>query len=293
MSEQFDSMRKVPPDAVPDRSAMAPRQASSRRLFLKLASPWWSRVLLGLNLAAYVAVFVGSYVLTQQIGSPTYGGVLFSLGAKVNARILFCGEYWRLLTATFLHVDEIHLMVNLISLMALGNFAEAYFGHRRFLTIYFVAGIAGSLASYAMSPNPSVGASGAIFGLAGALVVYFLYYREAFGERGRGILQSMLVMIGLNLFFGFSMAQVDNWGHIGGLVGGAVAAWGLRPRYLPPDPQLQADQRLREAPRLFFELGWTLLLLVMLYYGLQVANVMTPANVFSAVDVGCSVAVFQ
>ena len=148
-------MQEFPPANPPNISSdTQPQNQTASRMYLKPAAPVWSRILLGLNIVVFVVMFLVGLTIFGTLNGPTDGRVLFVLGAKVNERILHCGEIWRLFSATFLHLGVIHLMVNLISLIALGNLVEAYFGHRRFLTIYFVAGIAGSLASYAISPNP-------------------------------------------------------------------------------------------------------------------------------------------
>jgi membrane associated rhomboid family serine protease len=140
------------------------------------------------------------------------------------------------------------------------------------LVIYLLGGLFGSLASYAFSPAPSAGASGAIFGLAGATTIYFLRYRENFGARGRAILQNMLLVIGINLLFGLGMAGIDNWGHMGGLVGGAALAAGLLPKYRAPATILPGNYPLEEEPRPALELGWVVLWSVIWTLGLQWAT---------------------
>ncbi len=103
--------------------------------------------------------------------------VLIDVGAKVNEAIAI-GQTWRLFTAMFIHIGVFHLLVNLYALYALGPLVEGYFGHARFLAIYLVGGLFGSLASYAFSDAVSAGASGAIFGLAGAITVFFTVHIE-------------------------------------------------------------------------------------------------------------------
>lgn len=159
----------------------------------------------------------------------------FVWGAKVNEAIV-AGQWWRLVTPMFLHLNLLHVAVNSYSLFAFGQQVEAVHGYRRFLVIYLLSGIAGAVASFAMSPNPAVGASGAIFGLVGAMLVYFYRHRRLFGEMGRRRLMDILVVAGLNLIIGLSPG-IDNWGHVGGLLGGALLAWLLGPVYVfQPDP---------------------------------------------------------
>jgi rhomboid protease GluP len=180
---------------------------------------------------------------------------LVDLGAKVNPYIA-SGEVWRLFTATLLHDGIIHLLFNLYALFALGPMLEAYIGPVRFTVIYVLGGLFGSLLSYAFSQSISVGASGAIFGIIGATTVYFFRYRHNFGAQGRAILQNMIVVIVINLLFGFSSGFIDNWGHIGGLLGGAIVAIGLVPQYAPPEVVRLGQQPLQEVDRRGWEIAW-------------------------------------
>jgi membrane associated rhomboid family serine protease len=142
------------------------------------------------------------------------------------------GEVYRLVTAGFLHAGFFHLLVNMYSLYILGTLVEPAVGRARYLLIYFVALLAGSFGALLLTPNsPTVGASGAIFGLMGAGVIIM---------RNRGIdpMQSGLPLwIGINLVFSFAVPGISIGGHIGGLIGGALAAAALdapdRVRALP------------------------------------------------------------
>jgi membrane associated rhomboid family serine protease len=129
------------------------------------------------------------------------------------------GEVYRLLTAGFLHAGLFHLLVNMYSLWILGNLLEPAIGRVRFLLIYFVALLAGSFGALIVTPNAvTVGASGAIFGLMSAGVVVLRH-------RGIDPMQSGLPLwIGINLVFSFAVAGISVGGHIGGLIGGALAA---------------------------------------------------------------------
>jgi rhomboid protease GluP len=211
-------------------------------------------------LGAIVVVYVVSLGLSGGVFQPSQA-VLVQLGAKVND-LIAQGAYWRLLTATFLHANLIHIFFNGYALYALGPEAERIYGTRRFLGIYFLAGLAGSLASYLMSSAVSVGASGAIFGLIGGLGVFYYLNRAALGEFGRAQVQNMVAIAMINLFIGFAnQGTIDNWGHLGGLAGGALAGLALAPR-LRVDARLYPPALRREYP----ELGWAgaaALLLVM------------------------------
>lgn len=245
------------------------------RFYIEVAQPTVARVMIGINIVVFVAMIAFGWFFLRTWRGPEDMRVLYFFGMKVNEEIVN-GQVWRLFTAMFLHIGAIHLLFNLYALYALGPMVEGYFGHARFTAIYLIGGLFGSLASYAFSPSPSAGASGAIFGLAGATTVYFLRYRNNFGQRGRAILQNMLVVIGINLVFGLSMSGIDNWGHMGGLVGGALVAWGLLPQYQRPQIVRLGAQPLEQENRLTWELGWTGLCILLLWLGLQYASGITP-----------------
>ena len=168
-------------------------------------------ILLGLN----TFIFFLPYLV--QIGGPRDSfNNLLELGAKNNSDIKD-GEYYRLLTSTFLHGDLTHLMFNMYSLWVIGQTTNLVFAEFRFGIIYFVSAIGGSLASFWFNPSPSVGASGAIFGLIGSLLALGIVSRDF------GLINGILLNIALNLVFAFLPgSRLDNWGHLGGLVAGFV-----------------------------------------------------------------------
>ena len=127
-------------------------------------------------------------------------------------------EWYRLFTVALTHAGLLHLGFNMYSLMVLGNPLEAAFGTRKLLVVFFVSLLTGSLASsyFASIYSYSVGASGAIFGLFGALAIV--------GQRIGADIRSIVVIIGINFFIGFVMGGVDWRAHLGGLIGGVVAA---------------------------------------------------------------------
>lgn len=258
--QQFPPQRSDTPPSAPEESPAEPQ------FYIRRTPPTYSRILIGVNLIAFVLTIIYGYLVYGVWNGPEDIRVLIGMGAKFNPLIME-GQYWRLLTAMFLHIGVFHLLVNLYALYALGPMVEGYFGHLRFLAIYFVGGLCGSLASYAFSPAVSAGASGAIFGLAGAITVYFLKYRDNFGRQGRAILQNMLVVIGINLVFGMTVPGIDNWGHIGGLVGGALVAWGVSPRYKAPDVIRLGPQELETEVRTSNELLWVVLIAMLVVAG--------------------------
>lgn len=253
------------------------------RFYLKIAPPTVTRVLLGANVAVFVAMILYGQIAYNTWTGPETTRVLVDFGAKVNGCIVE-GQNWRLFAAMFIHIGVFHLLFNLYALYAFGPLVEGYFGHLRFTAIYLLAGLFGSLASFAFSPAISAGASGAIFGLIGAVTVYFLKYNQNFGRRGRAMLQNMAFIIVINLVFGFVGRGIDNWGHIGGLIGGFVVAWGLLPRYQPPSLIGADPQPLTTEPRTGFETAWVVLMAAIFYFGLQFAIQITPV----LIDPGCT-----
>ncbi len=169
-----------------------------------------------------IGVNVIMYLLTQLLNI-TVGNGLLILGSKVNA-LIGLGEFWRLLTAMFLHADFMHLIFNMMALFILGKDIERFFGKYKFLAIYFISGLVGSGASYLFVDAVSVGASGAIFGLMGANLFLYklnpLVYKRIYGS-------DLLILIGINLLIGLVRPNIDMAGHIGGLIGGFVAASAL------------------------------------------------------------------
>ncbi len=150
------------------------------------------------------------------------------LGANFGP-LLKTGEVWRLVTYMFLHAGLIHLLINMYSLFILGTQTETFIGKWKFLVIYFVSGICGGLMSAAISlnnpvPVVSVGASGAIFGLTGALLYFGYYYRNYLGAALRN---QIIPVILINLMIGFMISGIDNYCHIGGLVGGFLTTMAL------------------------------------------------------------------
>jgi membrane associated rhomboid family serine protease len=180
-------------------------------------APVLTYILIGVCVAAFIGGTAGGASAT---GSGIGGSTLLTEGALSRAAIAD-GEYWRLITAGFLHAGFFHLLFNMFSLYILGTMLEPAIGRVRFALIYFVSLLAGSFGALLVESNPTaltVGASGAIFGLMSAAVIVM---------RNRGIspMESGLgLWIGLNLLLTFTIPNISIGGHIGGLIGGALAA---------------------------------------------------------------------
>ena len=177
------------------------------------------------------AVTYGIIVLTvvmyllQLASKSLYGGADFpaALGAKVN-QFIDAGEVWRFITPVFFHGSLLHIALNMYALFALGPNLERFYGHLRFLLLYTTGAFTGNVFSYLMSEKSSLGASTAIFGLILAQGVFVYQNRQYFGSRAKSMLLNMGMIVIFNLVLGLSPG-IDNWGHLGGLLGGLVFAW--------------------------------------------------------------------
>lgn len=199
-----------------------PEPPGAPSLRLPIAKPLWTWVFMAINILVWVAVTI--------VGSSQDPETLIRFGAKVNALIV-AGEYWRFITPIFVHSGLLHLVFNLYALYAIGADVERLFGHVPFAALYLISGFGGVLASFAFNNRLSVGASGAIFGLVGALGTYFARHRQAFGQAGRRQLLNIIAITAYNLVFGFLYPGIDNHGHFGGLLTGIALGWALSPDY--------------------------------------------------------------
>ena len=162
-------------------------------------------------------------------------GTLITFGANLGF-LTKNGEYFRLLTCAFLHIGIVHLLFNMYALYVIGPQVESFFGKFKFTLIYLLSAISASTLSLIFNDNViSAGASGAIFGLLGALLYFGYYYRVYLGN----VLKSQIVpIILINLVFGFVVSGVDNAAHIGGLIGGVLTSMALG----APDKNNKADR---------------------------------------------------
>ncbi|WP_407308859.1 rhomboid family intramembrane serine protease [Desulfosporosinus sp. SB140] len=174
------------------------------------STPYVTFTFLGINLIVFL--------LMTLAGGSTNQLVLITFGAKVNS-LIQAGQVWRLLTSMFIHIGVMHLAFNLYSLWALGPLTEESYGHWKYFAIYILSGLGGSLASYIFSPALSAGASGAIFGLLGAQLVYS-YQRPYLWKSGLGL--NLVIVILVNFGFGISQPGIDNFAHLGGLLSGVA-----------------------------------------------------------------------
>lgn len=186
-------------------------------------TPWVTYALLGSTVLVYLL----------QVASQNIFGLdlLAALGVKDNLSIVQ-GQYWRLITPVFLHASILHIGFNMYALFVLGPGLERFLGHSTYAITYFLSGLAGNVFSFLLSPNPSLGASTAIFGLIGAQTIFIFRNRVLFGSRARPLLLNSIFIIVINLGFGILPgSNIDNWGHLGGLIFGGLFAWFGGPAY--------------------------------------------------------------
>lgn len=163
-------------------------------------------------------LFIVSAIMSKDIMNID-GQVLLDLGGKFGP-LIDKGEVYRLVTSNFLHGGIIHLAFNMYALYSIGPQIEELYGKRKYISIYFLSGIGSSLLSYYMLPNIlSIGASGAIFGLLGALFIFAIKNRNSLKK---GAIGNLVMVIGVNLYIGMTLPNIDNYGHIGGLIVGII-----------------------------------------------------------------------
>ena len=166
----------------------------------------------------FLAIQAALFIVMTLAGGSTNGQVLVNFGAKFNPYIIHQHEYYRFLTPIFLHIGLEHILFNSVFLYMIGRQMEYEIGHWRFLAVYLLSGVMGHLASFAFSSSISAGASTALFGLMGAVVYLSRKHGYIRSFRQMGVQYAGLLII--NIVLGFVNSAVDNYGHLGGLVGG-------------------------------------------------------------------------
>jgi membrane associated rhomboid family serine protease len=202
----------------PDHAGVSGQPSAPRAVARKASrslsqyGPFVTFALIGIN----VGVFLLELLLGGQINGT--GNWIYENGALFGP-LVGDGDWWRLITAAFLHYGFLHLGMNMLVLWFIGPPLEAYFGHWRYALVYVVSGLAGSAGALIVTPNAVVvGASGAIFGIMGAALVLEARRIYVFGGQAMGL-------VVINLAIGFVIPGISIGGHIGGLIGGAACAF--------------------------------------------------------------------
>lgn len=281
--------KRHPLEVPPEPPKADPQAAQRRRLTLRIAAvrPTVTYVL--------IALCVGIFLLRAT--SPTMDANLLDWGANGAESVLVNGQTYRLFTSMFLHQgiydsrgDQdwsgiAHLAFNMYTLYAVGATLERLFGHARFLVVYLLGGLFGSVLSALLNgpDSISVGASGAVFAIISAEFVYLYYHRKLMGELGRQRRNSLIVFFIMNAALGLltalpgSRMLIDNWAHLGGAVGGAALAWFISPRYNlrmnPANPgEVFAEDVNPFKNRYWVIPAYVTIMLVLVFIGVQIAR---------------------
>ncbi len=239
----LEERETVPTPPTDPEGAAAPRGNTRVMLHLPSVTPYVCYVIIALNIVIFSARAL----------SVDLNWELFLWGANHPPAVLENGELYRLFTSMFLHAsiytpdgawalaNSLHLIFNMTILYYAGTQLERIYGHVRFSIIYLLGGLGGSILSTVLSDSSvySVGASGAVFAILGAQFVYLYQHRRLLGAWGRAQMRSLLSLGLINLVFGLlSTAQgaalrIDNWGHLGGVIGGVALAFAIGPYFIP------------------------------------------------------------
>ncbi len=193
-------------------SSFYQRRKKVKNIF-SFGKPFMLYILMVINVVMF-------FVLEANGGSQSIDN-LIRFGAKYNPAMIEDGEWWRIISSMFLHIGFLHLFMNMFAIYYIGAIVERTFGSWRFFLIYMLSGIGGGLASFAFTANVAAGASGALYGLIGALLFFGINYKQIFFQTlGKGL----IFIIAINLIFSFMVPQIDAGAHIGGLITGFIAA---------------------------------------------------------------------
>lgn len=229
--------RNAQREAVPtwSRPNAMQRQVVRTRFALSQRPRIVTNIIILINVIIYVTMIIVSLATTQPVGSlgDISSIVIFNFGGQVNAFVT-AGQFWRIFTAMWLHFNILHIGLNMLSLFFIGTIVEMFFGKWRYLLIYLLSGVIGGIVTYfALGPNDGTllaGASGAIFGVFGALGIFFILNRRALGPAGNAMIMNWLFWLVLNFAFDFSIPGIGIQDHIGGLVAGLILGFILLPR---------------------------------------------------------------
>lgn len=195
--------------------------ASQAEDIFKPKKPIITLIIIAINIILFILM---SFLGNGSEDIPT----LLRFGANQKELVIYLHQYYRLLTCSFLHIGIWHLLVNMYALYIIGSQVENFFGKTKYLIIYLGSALTGSLLSVCFSSYVSAGASGAIFGLLGALLYFGYHYRLYLGN---ALHSQIIPVIIINLFLGFIVPGIDMAAHIGGLIGGILLAMACGIKY--------------------------------------------------------------
>jgi len=203
--------------AQPSETVTEPPKPTHQQVRVELpqAAPYVTYAILGATVFIYLLQWAS--ILLVQVDVPV------AIFAKSN-RLIIDGQLWRLFTPALVHSTGslAHIGFNMYALFSFGTGLERHFGHRRFFVLYMLGAFTGNVMSFLFSSADSIGASTAIFGLIGAEGVFLYQNRKLFAGQFRSAISNIIFITAINLFIIGSLPGIDNWGHIGGLVGGLM-----------------------------------------------------------------------
>ena len=182
------------------------------------------------SLVTYILICVNIliFIITAFLSKSIYNinsYTLIELGAKVNV-LINNGQPWRLITCTFLHGGLAHIAFNMYALKIIGSEVEYVYGKIKYIVIYLISALGGSIFSYLFNANSiSVGASGAIFGLLGAMIIFGIRHKN---KIGKAYIINLFKVLLINIFIGVTLSNIDNGAHIGGLIFGCISALAVK-----------------------------------------------------------------
>jgi len=213
----------------PDSPSLAEEQIRLQRFVyaMQVTTPrvWVTQAIVAVNVVVYLWMVITGYDLLADSTSH----VFLEEGANYGPRTIGHGESWRLLTSMFLHGPIYHIGLNMWVLWLQGKLVERMMGNSNYAIMYLASGLLGSLASVYMNPDtPSIGASGAIFGVIGAMASLLYRHRAQFPkEMRRKLIKDGAIFIAANIAFGASIPNIDHAAHLGGLIAGMASGWYL------------------------------------------------------------------
>jgi rhomboid protease GluP len=210
-------VNQAPGSSIPPSAQPVPVRVS-----LPTSVPYVTYAIVGITSLAYL-LQMASVSVYGYANAPAGMDWLEAYGARIND-LIRAGELWRLMTPILLHASVPHILFNMYALVIFGVGLERQFGHARFLLLYLLGGFAGNVLSFLLSNGYSVGASTAIFGLVGAEGIFLLQNRALFGRQFGRAIGNVIFVVAVNLMLGLTPG-IDNWGHVGGLLGGLVFTW--------------------------------------------------------------------
>ncbi len=243
------SFSAFPPAGSPSEQRQQGMESSGQGVFIRYpqTKPRVSYILMAVCIGVYLVQTASELLLGSDIPA--------LLGMKINQAIL-SGQVWRFFTPMVLHGSLLHLAFNMYALYLFGPSLERRFGRWRFLLLFLISGFVGNVLSFIFSPDASLGSSTAIFGLLGAEIVFSYRNQGLLGTSARRVLVNVVVVAALNLAFGLSPG-IDNWGHVGGLLGGLLFTWFAGPLLAIEGiyPDLSVADRRNKGTALWAALG--------------------------------------